>query len=88
MQVDALNKEMVLLGSFSKYCVLNRQYLLVPKSLTVKVLPLFVSQALIMRGINIMEFKRRSGDGKTDGKSRPTSEAKRGELSVLANQRA
>ena len=41
-----------------------------------------------MLGINIMEFKRRSGDGTTDGKSRPTSEAKRGELSVLANQRA
>ena len=49
---------------------------------------LFVSQPLIMRGISIMGFKRRSGDWKEDGKSLPTSEAARGELSVLANQRA
>ena len=40
-----------------------------------------------MRGISIMEFKR-GGDWKADGKSRPTSEAARGELSVLANQKA
>ena len=59
------------------------------ETMTIVQVPLFVSQTLIMRGISIMGFKRRRGDWKEDGKSLPqTSEAARGELSVLANQKA
>ena len=59
------------------------------ETMTIVQVPLFVSQTLIMRGISIMGFKRRRGDWKEDGKSLPqTSEAARGELSGLANQRA
>ena len=45
------------------------------------------SQTLIMRGINLMDFKRQIRDWKMFRKSQPTS-ATKGKLSVFANERA